>query len=93
MAVYDAHHAGDAAKESDTTFPPLDELLTAPRNNAAVILACQILLIFKVSRRSQARADKNTNAIPCISGDSDANEPSVTSGADPDNESVSTQYQ
>ncbi|KAK0627876.1 hypothetical protein B0T14DRAFT_563643 [Immersiella caudata] len=42
-----------------------------------------------------ATTDKNVNATPSITGGSDANEPSVTgvTGAEPNDESVSTQHQ
>ncbi|RYP31679.1 hypothetical protein DL767_005592 [Monosporascus sp. MG133] len=65
---------------SDTTFPPLEELLTAPRNEVQ-------------SNCVAGTEDKDISATPRGSGDSDAKEHSVTGGADSDDESVSTQHQ
>ncbi|KXX76732.1 hypothetical protein MMYC01_209292 [Madurella mycetomatis] len=63
--------------QSDTDFPPLDELLAA---------SCK-----KVGSSSAAGAGKSVSATPGASGDRDAPEPSVTSGASPDDKSVTTQ--
>ncbi|RYP91653.1 hypothetical protein DL770_002219 [Monosporascus sp. CRB-9-2] len=64
---------------SDTTFPPLEELPTAPRND--------------VQSNSVAGPNKGVAAPPGASGDDDAKEPSVTGRADPDDKSASTRQQ
>ncbi|KAK4159490.1 hypothetical protein QBC43DRAFT_129472 [Cladorrhinum sp. PSN259] len=63
--------------QSDATFPPLKELLPAPRNAARP--------------NGVASTDQDANATPGISGDNDG-KPLVTGQADLDNESVVGQW-
>ncbi|KAK3933813.1 hypothetical protein QBC46DRAFT_454591 [Diplogelasinospora grovesii] len=65
--------------QSDTSFPPIEELLPARRKD--------------VESGSVADADKSFNATSGAGGDSDAIEPSITEEADPDDEIASSQQQ
>ena len=62
--------------QSDTTLPPLDMLLTAPRNSVTATGAC---LTSKVGYTLVRRADKDINGTPSSNSNSDANESTVTS--------------